>query len=335
MESQALVSIIMCVYNTNQEFLVEAVRSILNQTYRCFEFLIVDDNSDADLFGDIIFKDRRITIFKNANNRGPSYSRNRALAASKGKYIAIMDSDDISLPTRIEEQVDFLEKNYSFLAVGTWFQHFGFKNNIVRRNIDDNEYFRCCLLFGNSPTILNSSVMIRKSALIDNDIAYDEELRIGEDYKMWVELSQVGSITNLKKVLVKYRIHDKQVTKDNSRNRQSLRYDAKVKIMQLDCISKEFTDDEKVLFSLYFGDKKVNAVKYFKLLQKILELNKKSLFFDQHKLEIRVNEQWENKLLRTNNPFKILSSFLKIKSERMHIIHIKFRQLKHKFARKK
>lgn len=325
-----LVSVIMCVYNTPEDYLEEAVLSILNQTHRNLELIIVDDCSDHNLFENHIFNDDRVKILRNDKNYGPAYSRNKALSLSKGTYIAIMDSDDISLPTRLEDQITFLEKNSNVVACGTWYQHIGAKNNIVQKVIDDNEYYRCCLLFGNNPTLINPSAMIRKDVLERNNIIYDNELRFGEDYKMWVQLAKLGIVTNLKKVLIQYRIHEKQVTKGNARKRQSLKYDAKVKLMQLEEISKDFRDDEKELFVQYYGDKRVKPKAYYNLLSKISVLNKQSNVFNQQKLDLRIAEQWEAKLLCTNNPFTLLSTFFAIKKERKNIILIKLNQIKNK-----
>lgn len=325
--SNILVSIVMCVFNTKQEYLVEAIRSILNQTYSNFELIIVDDCSDNDFCLGEFFKDKRIRFLRNDKNMGPSYSRNRALKIASGEYIAIMDSDDISLPTRIQEQVSFLNNNMEYVACGTWFQHIGAKTNIVKREIDDNEYYRCCLLFGNVPTLLNSSMMIRRNVLIKNNIIFDEELRIGEDYKMWVELSCIGKITNLKKVLVQYRIHGGQVTSNNKKQHKSLKYDAKVKCMQLDRISDNFSENEKHLFSLNFFDKEVKPIEYYKLLQKILLENKKSMFFEEESLRRRIYEQWERKVFSIHNPFVLFCLRHKLPGERKNILLIKKKQI--------
>ena len=335
MNTSELVSVIMCVYNTPQEYLNEAVISVLNQTYNCFELIIVDDNSDEDPFKSDLFNDKRIVLLRNDKNFGPAFSRNRALKIAKGQYVAIMDSDDISLPNRFEEQVKFLKEHPNVVAAGTWFQHFGEKNNTVKREIDDNEYYRCCLLFGNVPTLLNSSAMIRKSTIDDNDISYDEDLRFGEDYKMWVELSQCGIITNIKQVLVMYRIHDKQVTYNNLIQRQKLKYDSKIKMMQLEKIGDNFTDKDKDVFVSYYKDKTIKSIDYYRLLQKISLENKTTHFLDQINLEKRIKEQWVNKVMSVNNPFSLLTIQLRIPKEFCHILTIKWKQLINKFRGKK
>ena len=179
-----IVSVIMCVHNTKEDFLLEAVNSILGQTLSDLELIIIDDASTNDLFTNDVFKDERIKILKESINHGPAYCRNIGIRNSCGKYIAIMDSDDVALPNRLEAQVNFLEKNDEYVACGTWFKFIGEKDHEVKRLIDDNDYYRCSLLFGNVPTILNPSVMIKKIILSFNGISFDEQLIYGEDNKI-------------------------------------------------------------------------------------------------------------------------------------------------------
>src|SRR3989338_4267706 len=123
------ISVIMSVYNgmplgpqsaswrtrtASSAYLKDAVESILNQTYENFEFIIVDDAS-VDNSWDYLknLNDHRIKLIKNKKNLGLAASLNKALKVAKGNYIARMDADDISLPTRFEEQVNYLQKNPS------------------------------------------------------------------------------------------------------------------------------------------------------------------------------------------------------------------------------
>lgn len=304
MNTSKLVSVIMCVYNTPQEYLIEAVLSILNQSYKKIELIIVDDNSDIDLYTDKIFEDKRIIILRNSENYGPSFSRNKALHTAKGEYIAILDSDDISFNSRIEKQVDFLETHIDFVACGTWFRFFGDKNHDVKRIIDNYEYFRCCLLFDNSPTLLNSSMMIRKSTLDEFNISWDERLRIGEDYFMWVQLLEHGKITNINEVLVLYRVHEKQSTSLLNRN-------------QLNCntwLIKEYQFKKIGLnFELGFDlllrskGRTINKIKKINsLLTKIINANESSNYFDQTELIKRCDKKIEDCIFSISNPFSLL-----------------------------
>ena len=125
MNHSPLVSVLMPVYNAGA-FLNEAVESILNQTYKNLELIIINDGS-TDNTEDRIksFKDSRIKYFKNENNLKLIKTLNKGLRLCTGKYIARMDADDIALNTRIEKQVAFMELNQNVVASGTYAQFFG------------------------------------------------------------------------------------------------------------------------------------------------------------------------------------------------------------------
>jgi glycosyltransferase involved in cell wall biosynthesis len=105
------VSVVMPIYNnTQEEFLREAISSILSQTFTDFEFLILNDSPDNTKLDNIVksFHDKRIRYYKNKKNLGISGSRNKLIELAKGEFLAIFDHDDISLPDRLEKQVEFL-----------------------------------------------------------------------------------------------------------------------------------------------------------------------------------------------------------------------------------
>ena len=137
-----LLSVLMSVYKEDTRYLREAIESILNQTYTDFEFVIVGDTPLSDrerVFGVIreyALKDRRIKFFPNENNIGLTKSLNVGLSHCSGKYIARMDADDISVSTRLEKQVVFMEANPKILASSAWFEFIdeegNYSGNIVR-----------------------------------------------------------------------------------------------------------------------------------------------------------------------------------------------------------
>ena len=324
-QSHPLVSVVMSVFNTPKEPLFDAVRSILNQTYINFEFIIIDDCSKVEFYCDPIFLDKRIKIYKNSKNGGCGFSFNKGVSLAKGKYIARMDSDDISLPTRLEKQVGFMETHPDVVACGTWFKFFGSKNHEVKRVIDDNEYYRCCLFFDNVPTLLHPSVMIRRETLEVNKINYDPNLRGAEDYKLWCQLTKVGVVTNYKEVLVHYRVHENQIT--NSNKYLDFIKDHKVGNELIKEIGVDFNDEEKELFFNYLKSKRYSAIKYSSLLDKVASANKISKIYDQNKFNLRVHEQWVSVVQHIKNPFKLFSFFINQKGRRMEILKIKNKQL--------
>lgn len=304
MNHTILVSVIMCVFNTEQSWLDKAVKSILDQTHENLELLIVDDHSEKDLFTGSLYRDSRITILRNPQNLGPAASRNRALDIARGKYIAIMDSDDISYSNRLEEQVRFLEDNEDVVACGAFFRHFGEKTHEACRHIDDNEYYRCCLLFGNSPTLLNPSVMLRKGTLDAHGIRYDERLRKAEDYKMWVQLSSIGRCTNIHKVLLDYRVHASQ-TSQKLRTAHVSEYDWIVIKEQLDTLGLQLSEEEARMLRKDFRSSEVDAYAYYRWLCRLAEANKDCEIYDQEKLQKRVTEQWAQKIYNIKSPLAL------------------------------
>lgn len=114
------ISVIMPVYNTKEEYLREAIESILKQSYSNFEFIIVDDCSNEYIEKIIsTYRDERIKYFKLDSNQGASAARNFAISKASGKYLAFMDSDDISLPERFSKQLHFFNKHPEIGCLGT------------------------------------------------------------------------------------------------------------------------------------------------------------------------------------------------------------------------
>ncbi|TXJ00169.1 MAG: glycosyltransferase family 2 protein [Neisseriales bacterium] len=121
-----IISVVMPVYNA-EKYITEAVESILNQTYSDFEFIIIDDcstDSSYQILQKYAEKDKRIRIFRNDTNRKQAYTKNFAIKLAKGKFIAFMDADDISLPARFTKQVTFMESHPDIGVCGTWIKVF-------------------------------------------------------------------------------------------------------------------------------------------------------------------------------------------------------------------
>ncbi len=202
------VTILMPVYNA-VPYLAKAIESIINQTFNDFEFLIFNDGS-TDNSADIIrsYTDRRIVFFDNNQNQGYVYHLNRGIEIAKGEYIARMDADDISLPTRLKEQVDLMDYNLNIGVCGTWFKFID-SSYIVKHPKDDSQ-IRLALL--NNCVIGHPTVMLRADLLRRFSLRYDSSFVPAEDYLMWIKLAQYCKLANLSKVLLEYRIHSNQIS---------------------------------------------------------------------------------------------------------------------------
>ena len=198
------VSVLTPIYNTNPEHLREMIESILNQTFTDFEFLILNDSPENTELDEIVdsYKDSRIIYSKNDKNIGISASRNKLLKMARGEYVAIFDHDDISVPDRLAQEVEYLDTNPHVGVVSGWLQYFGDRNDILKNPEHDLKIRtfltqNCC--------VAHTAAMIRKSILIDNNIEYEGYYTPAEDYRLWARLMEVTHFYNIQGVLVKYR----------------------------------------------------------------------------------------------------------------------------------
>lgn len=208
------ISVIMSVYNTRETWLRKAIESILNQTFNNFEFIIILDCPTDDsykIIKEYADSDSRILTVENKENVGLTKSLNRALKLAKGKYIARMDSDDISLPERLQKQWDYMEQNSNVVVLGSKICCFGSNNYIEGRSFSNQDRFKVKMLFGNVG-VPHPTAFIRRSILDEHNISYTEKIKKGQDYKLWTDLMWFGDILELDEVLLLYRIHENQIS---------------------------------------------------------------------------------------------------------------------------
>ena len=206
-----LVSIVMPVYNS-EAYLRLAVESILNQTFSYFEFIIIDDGS-TDRTAAILdgYTDPRIICLYNQEYRGLVHSLNRGIDAARGKYIARMDADDISLPRRLERQVHYMEAYPSIGLLGTWIEDLDENGNLIGvwGAPTTPALIKWSLLFGNC--LAHPSVVMRRS-MIQRVGSYNAEALYAEDYDLWSRMSFETEIANLPEVLVRHRVHSGSIS---------------------------------------------------------------------------------------------------------------------------
>lgn len=204
------VSILMPVYNT-APYLREAMDSLLSQTFSDFELIVLNDCS-PDNAEEILdtYNDPRIVRYRGEKNVGLSNVLNVGIGMARGKYIARMDSDDISLPNRLQVQVDYLEAHPEINLISVGMQLFGAKEEVWIRE-QNPEKVKINALF-QSP-VLHASSMWRKASFEKHGLRYRQEMVPSEDYDLWTRALTKGlALTNLSEVLYKYRIHPTQAT---------------------------------------------------------------------------------------------------------------------------
>ncbi|MCQ2581725.1 MAG: glycosyltransferase, partial [Alphaproteobacteria bacterium] len=174
-------------------------------------------------------RDKRIKHSKNDKNLGITPSRNKLLKMARGEYLAIFDHDDISVPTRLEQEVAYLDANPDVGVVSGWLQHFGEQNEIVKKPEYDVDIK---IFLTENCYVAHTAAMIRKSVLIDNDIEYEAFYSPAEDYRLWTRLMMITHFYNIQDVLVKYRTFLEQTT-----NKQRDKMKAMHRAIQLDIIN--------------------------------------------------------------------------------------------------
>jgi hypothetical protein len=200
------ITVLMSVYNA-ERYLHEAMDSILNQTFKDYEFVIVNDGSTDGTLGILQgYRDPRIRIINNPQNIGLTQSLNEALKSARGEYIARQDADDISLPDRLARQLRFMQTHPEVGGAGSWAEFIDPQGERIRRAQRPTEHDEICahLLIYNP--FIHTSAFIRKQTLEEVG-GYREDLRYAQDYDLWWRLAQVGRVTVIPRVLVKRRKH--------------------------------------------------------------------------------------------------------------------------------
>lgn len=206
-----LVTVLMPVYN-GEKYLNEAIDSILNQTFTDFEFLIINDGS-IDNSEEIIlsYKDPRIVYIKNEQNIKLISTLNKGLELSKGKYIVRIDADDIAIDNRLQEQVKFMDANPNISVCGSNVIMMLPDGNDINVNYPQNDDDIRLRMLQDSP-FAHPAVIIRKSVLITESLKYNHNYLHIEDYQLWFKLSLNNTLHNLNITLLKYRVHNSQIS---------------------------------------------------------------------------------------------------------------------------
>lgn len=210
-----LVSVLISVYN-GQDYLPQALDSLLGQTLTDLEIVAVDDGSTDGtwpLLQQYARRDGRLRPQQNPANLGLTRSLNRGLKEARGRYLARQDVDDLSEPQRLEAQAAFLEENPQVVLVGSDIlvvDGQGRPTGEIGFRPRGDSGIRRYMLLNNA--FFHSTVLLRRQALVDHGLAYDETLAYAQDFDLWSRLLEHGQGANLPLALVRFRRHGGQLS---------------------------------------------------------------------------------------------------------------------------
>jgi glycosyltransferase involved in cell wall biosynthesis len=279
---------------------------MLNQTYTDFELIILDDCSTDHSAGVVqTFSDKRIIYHRNEVNSGLANNLNTGLKLAKGKYIARMDGDDISLPHRLQTQVDFLESHPDIDLCSCAMQMFGADNQLWIRDRDP-EQVKITMMFYSA--VLHASSVFRRDVFEKNNLYYKQETFPAEDYDLWARAAFFCRMVNLPDVMYLYRMHRTQVTSTDPRSAEKCR---EIQIRYLSEALPLLSEREIVDFVdgfIAYNISEITSVKGLKKQYlKIVRANASVLFFDQKLLKITLKKYFQQRVFIFLKQYKIRS----------------------------
>jgi glycosyltransferase involved in cell wall biosynthesis len=214
-----LISVILAVYNCDQ-YIVKTIDSILSQTLKQFEFIIINDGSTDNTLNLINqYADKRIIVINNKNN-GLPFSLNLGIAQAKSKYIARIDGDDIALPDRLEIQYKFMEQTPNIAVLGTAVNYIDHQGNYIGRSFPLLKKSLINYYLKSTGSVISHPTVIMRSEALKSVGGYCPNLKTAEDYHLWCKFLRKGyEILNLPNALTNYRILSTSLSSNNPANR--------------------------------------------------------------------------------------------------------------------
>lgn len=252
------ISVLVPVYNTEEKHLRECIESILNQTFKDFELIILNDSSSNNA-EEVIksYDDKRILYYKNEKTEEITKSRNKLLSLARGKYIAIQDHDDISFPDRLEKEYNYLENHKDVSIISAWIEVFSEINYKFHKGkkikIWKRKEFPKVLDFLKQCELIHPVCMWRKNDFEKYNLTYENGYYGSQDYALFSKAVRYLKFANIQEPLLKYRRHSNNV----SRNKKCIKEESlKVKNKILEYLTSD--DRDKKLLHTLFTKKKIS-----------------------------------------------------------------------------
>ena len=300
-----LISVIMPVYNASA-YLSYSIESILNQSFKDFQFILINDGStdkSLEIIKTYYDIDKRIKII-DKDNTGAASSFNLGLKIAKSKFIARMDSDDISLPKRFEEQLKYFEKFSNIDVLGTGINLIDSKGKSIKSILFPQKHSDILKRMELTSPMANPTVMIKKK-LFDELGPLDTNTDPADDYDFIVRaLIKKKIVTNLNKVLLKYRIHQNNLSKINNTKQIDISYKSREKLISEGLLVSNISKIEYQIRNLPTIDDKIFDEQKLNIEQ--MSLNSKKVFFYKSIL----TNIYSRRLITQRNYYKGIKKFI-------------------------
>jgi glycosyltransferase involved in cell wall biosynthesis len=305
------VTVLLPAYNAAR-WLAQALQSILVQSFRDFELLIIDDGS-TDATPAVLARcaDPRVRVVRHDTNQGLIATLNEGIALSSAKYIARMDADDVAHPRRLAYQVNFMERHSEVGVCGTWFHtRRGVKRVSVRPPVRHEDI--SAALFFRSP-FGHPTVMLRRGILSATGLKYASDAIGAEDFDLWVRLRPRTRFANVPKDLLEYRAHNDQVSSllSVAQHRRA----AQIRLGQLLSLVADPSPQEKALHLRLCDDScwpltNVELMSVPAWLDKLRDANGRRDLFDRVGFSLALDRLWFESCLRAQlSPWRALSVY--------------------------
>lgn len=304
-KNNPMISVIMSTYN-EEKYIETSLKSLLNQTFKDFEIIIVDDAS-TDHTRQLIqgLQDKRIHLISNEENQGLTKNLNKALQYVTGKYIARMDGDDIAFPKRFEKQYQYMEKHPDTMLVSCYTKSFG-DSDLVFALPDNSEVLKVRMLV--RPVYAHPGFMMRRE-LIESGYRYNEEYRTAQDYEFASRVAEKYKIGLVPEVLLLYRVHKKQISA-KAGNQQFNNAD-RIRKRQLERLGIQLSKTEWQDYQKLVKEEKVNGLEDFdrvyEIIQKMVSCNVKTKIYDAKIMEKTLKQMLYTWVIRNKNMKYVLA----------------------------
>jgi len=281
MKSNHVISVVMPAHNYGK-FISESIDSVLAQTMPDFELIVINDGS-TDESGEIAhsYLDKRVKVIDFPENRGCYPARNAGMRVASGKYICVMDADDVCLPERLEKQYQFMEENTEYGLIGGAYQIY----NSYQPLFKETDFESIKLLLLSFCYLRHPTCMIRTSVFQKYNLYYNESYTYASDYDWQVRASSFFPITIINHPLLLHRTHDQQISTSKI-NAQGF-FANQIRIHQLSFLGIAPTEIEKELHIRFIKRIDIDPFEERKIdqwIERLLEGNRRTRYYSQEKL---------------------------------------------------